>query len=232
MRQNKQRPEVKLYREDGSLEVHSVFLTIQGEGPLAGRKAVFVRLAGCNLQCPGCDTEYTSRRMLADPASIGRMLGEDGMKAPLVVVTGGEPFRQNLVPLADQLAGRDIHMQVETNGVVYDPALDPYIKSGFVSLVVSPKVATMRIPLELVSALKYVLGADVLCRDGLPLHALRNNSPVYHPPADYPRHKIYLQPEDHGEATKNEAAKERVLGHCFTYNYRLSLQQHKLLGLE
>ena len=47
---------------DGTLEVHSIFKTIQGEGPFCGTPAVFIRLAGCNLQCPWCDTclLYTS----------------------------------------------------------------------------------------------------------------------------------------------------------------------------
>ena len=44
------------------LEVHSIFYTIQGEGPFCGTPAVFIRLAGCNLQCPSCDTNYTSKR--------------------------------------------------------------------------------------------------------------------------------------------------------------------------
>ena len=54
MKTNTQEPE-KIDR-DRHLDVHSIFHTIQGEGPYCGHPAVFIRLAGCNLQCPGCDT--------------------------------------------------------------------------------------------------------------------------------------------------------------------------------
>ena len=58
----------------GVLKVHSIFNTIQGEGPLAGKPAVFVRLAGCNLQCVQCDTDYTSKEeKLSPPAIVERI---------------------------------------------------------------------------------------------------------------------------------------------------------------
>jgi len=44
------------------LEVQDIFSTIQGEGPFAGKPAVFLRLAGCNLRCFFCDTDFESRR--------------------------------------------------------------------------------------------------------------------------------------------------------------------------
>jgi len=50
---NQQPIEKQFLHPKGDLEVHSIFLTIQGEGPFTGQRAVFVRLAGCNLQCPG-----------------------------------------------------------------------------------------------------------------------------------------------------------------------------------
>jgi len=106
------------------LEVHSIFYTIQGEGPFCGTPAVFVRLAGCNLQCPSCDTDYTSKRtrMTAEEicdrvrwaivnSEIAGMTVAESLSAisddpndpasqtinffkGLVVITGGEPSRQ------------------------------------------------------------------------------------------------------------------------------------------
>ena len=54
---NKQPIEKREPSYEGTLQVHSIFKTIQGEGPFCGTPCVFVRLAGCNLQCPACDTD-------------------------------------------------------------------------------------------------------------------------------------------------------------------------------
>jgi len=59
---NQQKPEPRAKGDGSILDFHSMFFTIQGEGPFAGHRSIFVRLAGCNLQCPGCDTEYTQGR--------------------------------------------------------------------------------------------------------------------------------------------------------------------------
>src|ERR1035437_6325497 len=90
----------------GVLEVHHIFRTIQGEGPFTGERAIFIRLAGCNLQCPGCDTEYTSSRERV--TVLGMCLHIEniayGMSPlPLIVISGGEPTRQNLGPLCHEL---------------------------------------------------------------------------------------------------------------------------------
>ena len=118
---NTQPPEV-VQRTDGvDIDLHSVFRTIQGEGPHAGRAAVFVRLAGCNLQCPLCDTEYTEgrteHRSLVLAEQIDVAFGKDSpLPTGLVVITGGEPFRQNIGRFVAQLVKLGFHVQVETNG--------------------------------------------------------------------------------------------------------------------
>ncbi len=91
--------------KEGTLDVHSLFYTIQGEGPHCGKPAIFVRLYGCNLQCPGCDTDYTSTKKPMSVAVLRAAI--DALKEdeqpdapkPIVVITGGEPFRQNITPL-------------------------------------------------------------------------------------------------------------------------------------
>ena len=94
-------PREKLdHRSDGSLEVHHIWKTIQGEGPLAGSPAVFVRLAGCTLQCSFCDTDYTSKRVRQEPEEILAGIKAIGGGCNTVVLTGGEPFRQNVGPLS------------------------------------------------------------------------------------------------------------------------------------
>ena len=67
-------PIEKRSRDADVLEVHSIFYTLQGEGPFCGSPAIFIRLAGCNLQCPGCDTDYTSKREHLSPETIVKRL--------------------------------------------------------------------------------------------------------------------------------------------------------------
>src|SRR5205807_1713343 len=101
--------------------------TFQGEGPSAGRRAGFVRLGRCNLDCAWCDTPYTWDWSRFDPAEelheidvvdlVGRL---DAMAVDFVVVTGGEPLLQQrrLVPLLLALNERGWRVEVETSGTL------------------------------------------------------------------------------------------------------------------
>lgn len=94
------------------MRVAEIFHSIQGEGPAMGRPATFVRLAGCNLRCEGCDTIHDTWRDLPPEAFLEEITGER------VVITGGEPTLQmeELSKLIDLLykSGKEIH--IETNG--------------------------------------------------------------------------------------------------------------------
>lgn len=222
------------------LDVHSTFFTIQGEGPHTGRPAMFVRLAGCNLQCPGCDTDYTSRRKhfdtLADRViSFFAALGEDDKRTqmPLVVVTGGEPFRQPiaLVEFCNRVDRAGIGVQIETNGTLPIPQM----LHRRVDIVVSPKTGSVHTSVaERALAWKYVLRADDLADDGLPVHTLDHNVPqkVARPPKGFPVSQIYIQPLDQRNERANKENLNAAVSACMKYGYRLQLQVHKLIGVE
>ena len=109
---------------DGQPEI---FHSVQGEGVNAGKPAVFLRLALCNLACAWCDTRYTwdwehydQRR---EVVAISVDEAEEGIRrygCPNLVVTGGEPLVQqrSLTPLLERLKDGGFWIEVETNGTI------------------------------------------------------------------------------------------------------------------
>ncbi len=233
---NSQLPEPRDHRRDGSVEVHSIFATIQGEGPFTGRPAIFVRLAGCNLQCPGCDTEYTATRKRMDVIEVLKGVQEAGQlasnRASLIVITGGEPFRQNIYPLIDELEDSGYTVQVETNGSM---KIDVYQLSDDAIIVCSPKTSKLHPSLRnVVSAYKYVVTDGNLCpEDGLPLQALGHPAT---PKLARPEHgsavNILVQPRDEQDEISNARNLEATLLTACNHNYTVQLQIHKLLKVE
>lgn len=206
-----------------SYAVKEIFLTLQGEGMQAGRRAVFLRLSGCNLwtgreqdrataQCRFCDTDFVGMdgenggryEALALAATVEALWGAaDGR---LVVITGGEPMLQLDAALVDALHARGFEIAVETNGTLPAP-------EGIDWICVSPKA-----------------GTDVVQRTGDELKLVWPQAgidPVELLGWDF-RHYL-IQPMDCAEADKaKQAAIAYVLRHP---EWRLSLQTHKLLGL-
>lgn len=228
---NNQQPiEKKIHHPEGFLEVHHIFSTIQGEGPFAGKPAVFIRLAGCNLQCSLCDTDYTSSRFLASPQTILELVEEQTGPAHFVVITGGEPFRQNLTPTVELLLDEGFKVQIETNGTLYDPDF-PYYST---TIVCSPKAGKIHPSLMTkLDALKYVLHADQVHTDGLPTQALNHIAkPVVGRPDKNFHGTIYLQPVDVDDPVENERHLKAAIKSCQRFGYTLCLQLHKLVGLE
>jgi 7-carboxy-7-deazaguanine synthase len=100
--------------------------TFQGEGPSAGRRALFIRLSHCNLSCPGCDTPESWDWSRHDPSTGSRWARIDELlqwvhehgSTELVVITGGEPLLQQhrLLPLVGALTESGRRVEIETNG--------------------------------------------------------------------------------------------------------------------
>ena len=115
------------------LKIAEIFHSLQGEGFNAGKPAVFVRLAGCNLKCHFCDTDFRQTEKLTEEEVLNRAL-EIAPKCRFVVLTGGEPLLQNLVKLTRLLSKNGYFIAVETNGTILRDKL-----AHFDWITVSPK---------------------------------------------------------------------------------------------
>ncbi len=229
---NKQLPVSR--SSDATLQVHSVFSTIQGEGPFCGERAIFVRLAGCNLQCPLCDTEYTEGATTMASGDLAAFVDRLTGTAPgyLVVITGGEPFRQDsLQTLVKTLLRYNYRVQIETNGTLY---MDLPYEDERLCIVCSPKTGRINPDLlQHISALKYVLrsghNADA---DGLPLTALDHPAKprLARPPKEFPG-KVYIQPADENDVEKNRRNMNAAVDVARRFGYILQLQIHKIIGV-
>lgn len=121
-----------------------IFRSIQGEGPSAGRPAVFLRTAGCTLDCSFCDTKYSKKATeCISVIDVVDRLEESirGAKGSIsLVLTGGEPFlwSKELSLTLDKLSQRvNLPVEIETNGTLFDIVLADQIDRFNVSLKLS-----------------------------------------------------------------------------------------------
>ncbi|QDP52306.1 MAG: putative 7-carboxy-7-deazaguanine synthase [Prokaryotic dsDNA virus sp.] len=232
---NLQRPTPdKSHIYDGTIELHSIFLTMQGEGPHAGRPAIFVRLAHCNLACPACDTEYTQGAKKVKPQYIVDKVKELKCSTNLVVITGGEPFRQHLGELVELLVSQDFHIQFETNGTL-PPTFDTwYVGNGNVDIICSPKSRKLDKGLaEHVTAFKYVVSyLHIDVEDGLPSRVLDLKAGKIARPPSYYTGPIYVQPMDSKDEEVNNLHLDAAIRSCMLHGYTLCLQVHKIINME
>lgn len=205
--------------------VKEIFLTLQGEGAQAGRRAVFCRFAGCNLWtgrekdrakaiCQFCDTDFvgtdgTLGGKYADAATLAATIAAswgEGAADRYVVLTGGEPMLQVDMALIDALHGAGFTIAIETNGTFAVPRSIDWI-------CVSPKAGS-----ELVQ----------LSGDELKLVWPQPGSDVQRLAAlDF--QNLLVQPLDDPHAAENvQACIDLVMDDP---RWRLSLQAHKSLGL-
>ncbi|MBU2377937.1 MAG: 7-carboxy-7-deazaguanine synthase [Alphaproteobacteria bacterium] len=206
--------------------VKEAFLTVQGEGGQAGRPAVFLRFAGCNLWsgreqdragaiCSFCDTEFVGTdgdgggkfrdaQALADHVAA-MWIGRAG-DPRLVVCTGGEPLLQLDAALIAALHGCGFDIAVETNGTLAAP-------DGIDWICVSPKAA-----------------APVVQTSGQELKLVYPQAlamPERFEGLDFER--FWLQPMDGPDQAANTAA---AMDYCLRHpKWRLSVQTHKYIGV-
>lgn len=220
-------------------QVHEIFVTIQGEGPFAGLPAVFVRLTGCNLRCYFCDTEWDDE---GDPFMTAREIAEKCVEiagsASLVVLTGGEPARQALGPLIDELRGFFCRMkvQIETAGTYWQ---DCFTEDG-VTVVISPKTSRVHANFTKWQSdwhWKYVIDSETLGIDGFPTAPTqrhirdddkRNGGKPFVPDVVA---NLYFQPMDVYDEEKNKANIRATVKAAQITGGRAQLQLHKIFDL-
>lgn len=189
------------------LQLAEIFYSIQGEGTWTGTPAVFVRLAGCNLACDFCDTDY-SLKEIASVEDVVAAVREKGNDCPMVILTGGEPLAQAETPaLIDALRkdGRRVH--IESNGTIYTELPDD------VWLCVSPKERVDPRMAARANEAKLIVDARI---------------PEEHLSLFADKPTILLQPE--GNKPANVAlALDYAKAH--PQRFRLSLQTHKFIGV-
>lgn len=188
------------------LQLAEIFYSIQGEGEHTGKPAVFVRLAGCNLSCGFCDTDY-SLKFFATVDDVVAKVREIGKECPTVVLTGGEPFAQReAIDLIEALRkdGRRVH--IESNGTIASDLPED------VWLTVSPKERVDERMAKRANEVKLIVDERVP-ENWLELFADKKT--------------LLLQPE--GNKPKNVAiALDYAKAH--PGRFRLSLQTHKFIG--
>lgn len=125
--------------EDDALPINELFVSLQGEGTLAGVPSIFVRTSGCNLRCWFCDSYHTSWEPTHAWMALDEIVAEvEKFDAEHVVLTGGEPLiHEPSQELLKRLADRGYHTTIETNGTIIPDADVPVDLAS-----VSPKLAS------------------------------------------------------------------------------------------
>ncbi len=213
-----------------SLWVQEVFYTLQGEGPFTGHPAVFVRVAGCNLSCYWCDTEFESSTWYP---SLDQLLEKIAEVRPefchLIVITGGEPFRQNIGPLVQNLLMQKLRVQIETNGTLWVDLP----RSARLHIVCSPKTPVLNKKLlSRISSYKYIIAADQFVEeDGLPAFSTQSRDVPQRIARPVPGSDVYVLPMDIYDPEQNARNTQACVAAALKYGYRLTLQSHKVVGV-
>ena len=219
--------------------INEIFETLQGEGTFTGVPSIFIRLQGCPVGCPWCDTQHTWETRAEDEVSVATMMAKadatsqwaamsasdilaeirkQGYQAKHVVITGGEPAMFDLLPLANALEAQGLQLQIETSGT-----FELKVTEG-TWVTVSPK-------LDMPGG--YLVRADAMARANEIKHpiamqkhidaldALLAHNPVREDV------QICLQP-----ISQRPRATELAMQTCIARNWRLSVQLHKYLNIE
>lgn len=228
------------------LWVNEIFETIQGEGSWTGAPSIFIRLQGCPVGCPWCDTKHTwevlpekvsssdvillkqgddDRYFSTNSEDLLHLIKQQGYSAKHIVITGGEPCMFDLNDLTQAALNDGYSVQIETSGTYEVKCADA------TWVTVSPKInmkAGMPVLMQAMlraNEIKHPIAMqkhiDEL--DQLLLAAqtkAKLDGKTYKP-------TIYIQP-----ISQQQRATELAVETCIKRNWRLSVQLHKYIGVE
>jgi len=203
------------------MQINEIFWSIQGEGYWTGLPATFLRLQGCNLTCPWCDTKRTWGPIGVREYTIGDLV--DKIKTSVVVVTGGEPLLQatalyRLMEVVEE-RGMLVKWHLETNGTL------PVEPDKFDWVTVSPKPPLYEIQASTFTAadeLKFV----VFERSVLDVAAEIAGS------KDTWQKTICLQPVDNDPEMVQSCIEYLLSFPDPLRRWRLSIQTHRIINIQ
>ena len=199
-------------------QVNEIFYSLQGEGVWTGTPMVFVRLSGCNLRCPFCDTDHQEGWPMT-ARDILEAVRKEGGACRRVCLTGGEPLLQVNRELMDTLHDAGYQLHLETNGTRPVPP-------GIDWVTLSPKedvpglLGNGKVVLDKAHEVKLVYDGSL-------------QEEKMEKWAAFPAAWHFLQPCDTGNPEQNAENLSRTLDYVKGHGaiWRLSLQTHKLLNI-
>ncbi|WP_457679112.1 7-carboxy-7-deazaguanine synthase QueE [Thermovibrio sp.] len=139
------------------MRICEIFKSIQGEGLTVGTPSLFIRTGRCSVGCKFCDTKYSwNSGVELKVEEVLKELRESSL--PSVVITGGEPFEEEELPLLIEALGKEPYLRritVETCGYIYKE-----LPKEKLYLVISPKPPTMGVEFPEREILKFLKGYE------------------------------------------------------------------------
>jgi organic radical activating enzyme len=193
-----------------NLKVNEIFYSLQGEGGRQGEASIFIRLSGCNLKCPFCDTDFSGGMDMP----VGRILSLiRDFPCRWIVWTGGEPCLQLTEDILLFFKEKAYLQAIESNGcyrlsgLLDYTAVSPKGDTAYARSI-NPQVDEVRLPIE--------KGDTLPAIESLPAAAFYFLSPIF---------------------TQNQATTQANIRYCVEQvklhpQWRLSLQIHKWIGID
>lgn len=233
-----------------TLLVNEIFETIQGEGSFTGTPSIFVRLQGCPVGCPWCDTKHTWDIDADDQVSSAAifiksgdsptyfstqseallpLLQQQGYTAKHIVITGGEPCMFDLREFTKLAHAQGFSTQIETSGTY------TILCHADTWVTVSPKInmkAGMPILSQAMQRANEIKHPIAMQKHIDELDALLQTENLLSPSqgqagALSQSPMVYLQP-----ISQQARATQLAVKTCIERNWRLSVQLHKYIGVE